>query len=275
MDEIRAALELLESKGSFSTLKNIQADSFEIGVNKIGVLNFPIDDSIIKELIGVAKPAKFGWRDQTILDADVRRVWEIQKSKVKIPKKQMDKKFRPLLDEIKKDLGLPSQSKLTAELHNMLIYDSGAFFKPHQDTEKIDKMIATMVIVLPTEHEGGELVIDHHGEIRTYDIKQSESLYYSCIAFYADCYHEVKPVISGYRISLTFNLVLEEYAGSFDSLYERDFASRLNSALENHFYEEKSPVNAYSFPKLVYLLDHQYTQSGLSWDGLKNSVNKG
>ena len=30
-----------------------------------------------------------------------------------------------------------------------------------------------------------------------------------CVAFYADCQHEVIPVKQGYRIALTYNLVLE------------------------------------------------------------------
>ena len=270
MDEILAALEAIENQGSFSTGKNISADNFSINVSKVGVLDFPISEAQIQALINVAQPAKFGWRDQTILDPNVRKVLEISANKVKIGKKQWNKKIEPLLDTFKCALGLPSHSKLIAELHNILIYQPGDFFKPHQDTEKADRMVASLVVILPTEHLGGELIIDHRGIKKTYAIKKSKIPKLSCIAFYADCYHEVKEVSSGYRVSLTYNLILDKYLGSLDTLYESDTSIRLTQAVQKYFTPDKSHDNRNITPKLIYLLDHQYTQSGLSWDSLKN-----
>ena len=144
MDAILAALESIESNGTFFSKRNISSNEFDIKFNKIGTLTFPINETQIKELIKLAKPAQFGWRAQTILDEDVRKVWEVTKSKVKIGKKQWSKKFDPLLLKIKNDLGLPKKSNLKAELHNMLIYEPGCFCNPHQDSEKLDGMVATM-----------------------------------------------------------------------------------------------------------------------------------
>lgn len=270
MDEILAALESIESPGSFSTEKSTKADNFEVKVNKFGALEFPINEHQINALIALAKPAQFGWKDQTILDEEVRKVWEISKSKVRVGKKLWDKQFTPLLDEIKNELGLPKKSKLIAELHNLLIYEPGCFFKPHQDSEKVDRMVATLVIILPTAHEGGELIIDHRGIKKTYAFKPSKIAKLNCIAFYADCYHEVKEVTSGYRVSLTFNLILEKYKGQLEALYERDTSTRLGQALKQYFYPKTIDAHRTTPLKMVYLLDHQYTQSGLSWDALKN-----
>jgi len=271
MDEILAALEAIESPGSFSTEKTAKADNFEIKLNKIGTLEFPISESQINALIALAQPAKFGWKDQTILDENVRKVWEISKSKLRIGKKQWDKKFAPLLDEIKNELGLPKKSKLVAELHNMLIYEPGHFFKPHQDSEKTDGMVASLVIILPTTHEGGELIIDHRGIKKIHKFKPSKIARMACIAFYADCYHEVKEVTSGYRVSLTYNLILEKYQGQLETLYERDVSSKLTQAVTHYFYPKTVNANRRTPLKMVYLLDHQYTQHSLSWDSLKNA----
>jgi hypothetical protein len=43
----------------------------------------------------------------------------------------------------------------------MLIYKEGQFFDKHQDSEKLENMIASLVIILPSPHIGGNLVITH------------------------------------------------------------------------------------------------------------------
>jgi len=61
---------------------------------------------------------------------------------------------------------LPDQSRLRADLHDVLIYAPGQFFQSHQDSEKCDGMVATLVVVLPSPHKGGGLIIDHQGVSR-------------------------------------------------------------------------------------------------------------
>ena len=46
----------------------------------------------------------------------------------------------------------------------MLVYGKGQFFLPHQDSEKDDAMVGTLVVSLPSAHTGGELVIEHAGQ---------------------------------------------------------------------------------------------------------------
>ena len=65
-------------------------------------------------------------------------------------------------------------------------------------------MVGTLVVSLPSAHTGGELVIDHAGQSITYRASKEELTF---VAFYADCRHQVTPVRSGYRVTLTFNLL--------------------------------------------------------------------
>jgi hypothetical protein len=67
-------------------------------------------------------------------------------------------------------------------------------------------MIGTLVVSLPSSHTGGELVIEHNGKTVAYQASATEV---SVAAFYADCRHEVKPVRTGYRVTLTCNLLLD------------------------------------------------------------------
>ena len=92
-------------------------------------------------------------------------------------------------------------------------------------------------------------------------------------AFYADCRHEVERVESGHRITLTFNLLLDASTrqpppGGGTAV--EDAAARLRE----HF---ATPVTTYVLgpaapPKrLVYLLDHEYTERSLDLDRLKGT----
>ncbi len=267
LENIAKALAQLKSQGAFSAKKATDVTDLHIDISDIGRLKFPIKASVAKKLIKVAKPATFGWREQTRLDTDVRDVWKIPKSRVKIDKRRWNKTLKPTLEQFKDELGLPQKSQLKAELHDMVIYAPGQFFLPHQDSEKSDGMVATLVVVLPSSHSGGTLIIDHHGEKKRYQSSRAAADKLSFFAFYADCYHEVKPVKEGYRIALIYNLLLsseEEIVAS----PEPDLQQRVTKVLKSHFASSSEACERTN--KLVYLLDHDYTARGLSWAHLKN-----
>ena len=73
-------------------------------------------------------------------------------------------------------------------------------------------MLGSLVIVYPTAHEGGELVLRHKGREWKFDanslmsLQPSPSLAY--VAFYSDIEHEVLKVTDGSRVTLTYNLYL-------------------------------------------------------------------
>lgn len=87
--------------------------------------------------------------------------------------------------------GLPDGAVLTADLHSLLVYETDQFFLAHQDSEKDDSMVGTLVMTLPSSYTGGELVVSHNGERKAY---QGSRRALSLVAFYADCRHEVLPV---------------------------------------------------------------------------------
>lgn len=81
-------------------------------------------------------------------------------------------------------------------------------------------MFASLVIVLPTVHEGGSLVIRHNGKEWTFDsakaVNTESTPHAAYVAFFSDVEHEVTPVTSGYRVTLTYNLYLKK-SGVADS----------------------------------------------------------
>jgi len=72
-------------------------------------------------------------------------------------------------------------------------------------------MVGTLVVSLPSAHTGGELVVEHGGESVTYRTSKEDL---SFVAFYADCRHQVRPVKSGYRVTLTLNLLADSEPGA-------------------------------------------------------------
>ncbi len=154
-------------------------------------------------------------------------------------------------------------------MHNMLIYGPGQFFAPHQDSEKTDDMIGTLVVSLPSRFTGGAISIEHHGtKLRVGGSDKSLTF----IAFYADCHHEVHPIKQGYRVVLTYNLIVE---GS-STVAEAPPANLVHAIHE--FFTRPRPArwsgdrNGEHPPdRLVYLLDHEYSQQGLQWSRLKNA----
>ncbi|MGW1679181.1 2OG-Fe(II) oxygenase [Saccharopolyspora sp. NPDC002376] len=255
-----------EPVGSFSAELIAPARLFELEVSGVGPVSLPIRAPVARKLISVARPAMFGRGAETLTDTGVRDTWELTPDQVSLGGSGWTSLLEGALEHFRDALGLPGAARLVAEPHSMLVYGKGQFFLPHQDSEKHDAMVGTLVVSLPSTHNGGELVVEHAGESRTYRASKSEL---ALVAFYSDCRHEVTPVRSGYRVTLTFNLLAFTEA----STGEPGSVTELAQCLTEHF---ATPATSryggrdLGMPnRLVFLLDHEYTQRGLGWSRLK------
>ncbi|WP_239396976.1 2OG-Fe(II) oxygenase [Frankia sp. CiP3] len=254
--------------GAFSVALTTSADVLSIEVDGVGSVAFPVSSAQARELLGRGQPARFGRGEETLTDPGVRDTWEIPTELVHA--RWDDDALNDILTTVKDELGLPIAAELTAGLHSLLVYEPGQFFRAHQDSEKDDSMIGTLVVTLPSDHSGGELIVRHLEEKNTYRGSTAEL---SLVAFYADCRHEVAKIRSGYRIALTYNLLLS----GDTALPEGDEGAvgELAGFLREHF---STPVfsryggrPAGPPNRLVYLLDHEYTPRALGWRGLKGA----
>jgi predicted 2-oxoglutarate/Fe(II)-dependent dioxygenase YbiX len=242
-------------------------------VRGVGPVTFPISATKARALCASALLARHGFKDQTRLDKAVRDTWEIPKARIKIDQKRWNEALVTELDRIRQGLGLASSCKLRAELHNLLVYAPGQFFVPHQDSEKEEGMIGTLVVTLPSKFSGGTMIVKHHDE--KVEVRGPSSKL-GLVAFYADCHHEVRPVKDGYRVVLTYNLLMSKTSASDQPPASEQKVAGLERRIREFF--ETPPAARWSSSepepppdRLVYLLDHQYTQKGLSWSHLKNA----
>jgi hypothetical protein len=258
-----------DAQSAFSTELTVRTDDLSLEVDGYGRLKFPVTPSKARKLVGLGLPARFGRGVETLTDPEVRDTWEIPKDLVRA--EWNDATLKDILATVKEELGLPYGAELTAELHSLLIYEPGQFFLDHQDSEKDDSMIGTLVVTLPSRYTGGELKVGLGEEERkTY---RGSTIDLSVVAFYADCRHEVLKVQSGYRITLTYNLLLHGDTNRAEG--EDGDVGELATLLREHF-GTPVPRNygglATDPPnRLVYLLDHEYTTRGLNWQRLKGA----
>ncbi len=148
--------------------------------------------------------------------------------------------FASLLDPVRTGLikiirsylleGRQSRKYITAKLHKLNVYSThsifirhqkltrrpgkGSFFKSHVDTPRGEEMFGSLAVVFPTPHEGGALLLRHRGHEWMFDsgrelaAERQQSIGY--VAFFSDVEHEVAPVISGHRVTLTYNLYFDD-----------------------------------------------------------------
>jgi len=217
-------LSKVERPGDFFVSGNLEAPMPKVEVEGVGVLSFPVPAAQIREVIQQAVLAPYGRGEETILDTSVRKVWQLAAEKVRVGGKSWERSFQQILSTVVGGLGCAGVN-VSAELYKLLVYDEGSFFKEHRDTEKSDGMFGTLVIVLPSAHRGGELVIRHAGRETTVELSGDEVSELAFAAFYTDCEHEVRPVTQGSRVCLVYNLV-QQRSRKENNRSPRRFTSR-------------------------------------------------
>ena len=132
-------------------------------------------------------------------------------------------------------------------------------------------MFATLVIALPSEHTGGDAVIQLRDETQILKTQGVCDFGYSYLAWYADVNHFVYKVEFGHRLVLTYTLMRQ---GSN--------LSRVASILDNHKQNLDSVLIAWNqqdgenessfdcaYKKIFYILNHEYSEANISLEHLK------
>ncbi|KAF5327566.1 hypothetical protein D9619_004822 [Psilocybe cf. subviscida] len=181
-------------------------------------------DDQLKALADACQAASFGLNKQDVVDETYRKAGKIDNTRFATM-------FNPrdvgILDAVVTNLlrGRVTADEVVAELYKLNVYGPGSFFKPHVDTPRSADMFGSLVIVLPTKHEGGTLIFRHEQRAWNFDsaamIGQDSKVVYA--AFLGDVEHEVLPVISGYRVTLTYNLYSRKRSGLPTAVNMRDY----------------------------------------------------
>ena len=249
-------------------------------------MGMPLSVSDAEAIVSKSQRSRFGKATETRLDDSVRRSWELNPGQFALRNPSWQDAVADLVLQVRERLELPSSGIVRAELYKLLLYEEGAFFKPHQDSEKTPGMFGTLIVALPSAHQGGEISLRHQRE--TLNIATapnsgfgfSWAAWYVCVeaplregadhSRYSDVVHEVLPVTQGWRLVLTYNLVMHRDGGIAAPVLPSSSAhgSYLKSLLRQWDADLRDdPDGLPSF--LIHRLAHQYTQANLSLECLK------
>lgn len=263
-DHLLAALGTVNRPGTFCLSGDLPLVMPGLEVEGLGEVRLPLGQRQARQLIQRCHQAPYGKGTETLVDTDVRRVLELDPEQFHLTNPKWQEWLSVLTDRVRDELGL-GKRKLASHLYKLLVYEAGSFFLPHRDGEKLDRMVATLVIGLPSVHKGGELIVTHEGTQHVIEFAGASSGHeLSFAAFYADCRHEVRPLRSGYRLCLVYNLTLATSRGKKGITAPTTGGTvEVVRGLLDTWREAEEPQ------KLAVTLEHQYTQDGLALDTLK------
>jgi predicted 2-oxoglutarate/Fe(II)-dependent dioxygenase YbiX len=228
-------------------------------------LSFPLNETHAREIIQIASKSPFGRKEKTLFDDKIRNSWQLDPSQFQINHPNWNTMMQQLINEkVKPGLGILNKG-ITYSLYKLLLYEKGGHFKPHRDTEKEDRMFATLILQLPSTYEGGEIIVSLRENKQKYDFSTNAEYYPYFAAFYADCEHQIEPVTNGYRICLIYNLIYSGHGEVPKVNDQTEFFNQLAELEEQWLEDDDAPSN------LIYILEHQYSAAGLRFKNLKGT----
>ncbi|KAI1787739.1 hypothetical protein LXA43DRAFT_1098017 [Ganoderma leucocontextum] len=148
------------------------------------------------------EPAPFGRNDQTVFDESYRKAGNMEVDDFMLG---FDAERAGLTEVVRSFLfhGTEEEKFVRAELYKLNVYES--------DTPRAENMFGSLVVVLPTPHEGGALVLRHNERQWTFEsgellAEPGAASRVAFVSFFSDVEHEVLPVRSGHRLTVTYNL---------------------------------------------------------------------
>ena len=85
--------------------------------------------------------------------------------------------------------------------------DPFADISAHHSNKRCPRNFGTISIILPSEFTGGQLDLSDQGQVKEVDFAQNSILSTSVLGSYTGLTHNLKPVRSGYKILLCYNLI--------------------------------------------------------------------
>ncbi|TCD68486.1 hypothetical protein EIP91_010661 [Steccherinum ochraceum] len=245
-------------EGSFAFNKSYDAPNPTLFIDNAGTIGLPLSRPGAEVLKGAAQQAPFGMGESTMVDTSL---YQIQ-----IKNGAWDNFVETAVKDACVALGVNyDASRPRCELYKLLLYETGSHFHPHKDSEKVDGMFATLVFLLPSEFTGGEVHLAHGGQSMVFDCSPDSLLKTNVMAWYTDVTHEIKPVTSGYRLALTYNLIHTTTSLRPALTHDLEFPKQVRPVLEAWQRDGGKAAPE----KILCLLTHQYSQANISASDLK------
>ncbi|KAE8904026.1 hypothetical protein PF005_g7449 [Phytophthora fragariae] len=230
-------------------------------VDGVGPVPVPLWEERALKLIDKCDKSPFGHKMDTKLDESVRKSWQLAPDQVHFKNLTWQAGIDKMAVSIANRLGYKG-IPLQCVLYKLLVYGEGGHFLKHQDTEKEDGMIATLVVQPPSLHEGGDLVVYRDGQVKhRHDFGTTEGtatyLPHNTV-HYADAEHAVEKVTKGYRLALVYSVCLPPTMRHL----ERNPNKPMSAALADVIETMQAGDDCFAL-----LLSHEYTENSIEGFG--------
>ncbi|KAE8895242.1 hypothetical protein PF005_g24624 [Phytophthora fragariae] len=226
-------------------------------VDGLGLIPVPLTEEHATKLIAKCDKSPFGKKLDTMMDENVRKSWQMGPDQVEIKNPLWHDGLVRLTETIADRLGYKGVP-MQCLLYKLLVYGEGGHFVKHQDTEKEDGMVATLVMQLPSVHEGGDLVVYRRGEgtyRHDFGKKDGTAAYLPQFAVhYADAEHSLEQVTSGYRLVLVYSVCLPPTMRHLMRNHDQTLSEELAGVVNGMGQEDES---------FALLLSHEYTEKSV------------
>ncbi|KAH9890777.1 hypothetical protein F4778DRAFT_796258 [Xylariomycetidae sp. FL2044] len=155
---------------------------------------------------------------------------------------------------------------LRARLDKLSLHDTGPVINHREISENGPETIAMLEIRLPSAHEGGEVHVSHAEEQLLFDTSKESAWNLSALAWFADATHEVRDVVSGHRLVVTY-LLTTKTSHLRNGLNSAQSAITQQKPIRESFQEWQNKFTE-SARKLIYPLRQTYPGERLSLEYL-------
>lgn len=166
----------------------------------------------VKQLLSMSEQAPLGKGEETVVDLSIRKTRKIPSTKIRVEWAGLEAAVKEAYEQLRQQ-SAPT-CRWVAKFHDVLIYQSGDFFREHRDSKKGPNHIATMSVVLKGPRGcsggGGDVIFPEANttwSLETMDSSKSDET--AWCAWFASELHSVSPVVDGQRVVATYNIFEE------------------------------------------------------------------
>ncbi len=128
-DKLLETLEEVDRPGDVCTSGDCPLVMPGLEVDGLGAVGLPLTKTQAKRLIKLCRQTPYGKGTETVVDTNVRRVWELDPAQFKLTNPKWEKFVASIVDDVKQTLGLGGQ-KLAGHLYKLLVYEEGSSRTP-------------------------------------------------------------------------------------------------------------------------------------------------